>query len=355
MEQTDGGMSTKTDPLWLYITAGVLIVCAIISQVIDMVQPPRIAHLIHWVPLERAADESRRTHKPVFYVFSAAWCGPCKRMESVAFGKPSIANAINANYVPVLVMDQSEERGKNPPVIDKLQKQCSVESFPTIVVVPEKLIDARTKDIYSTGNKLERQLVVNSLSWMHEAETQDEERQYMRWMDSYIDEMRDRVPAHHGYGSPADIERFLFACSVWHRVPPSVGSIKWHHLGEKNDTGKPTLLALVEDCGFESDHMRLNLFENEEAATLISSSFFPVLLEYKRDKHATNPAELVALRKKFGLKSLPGLVVEKGDTVTSVQDGFISRKHSMQFLMRAANIPEKSKASKEQSDEDSDE
>lgn len=92
--------------------------------------PPRI----HWVPLEKAAPVSAASGKPALYDFTAEWCPPCHRLDDEGWSDEDLAGIANQGFVPARVMDRSREEGKNPPLVDELQRRYSVEAFPTLIV-----------------------------------------------------------------------------------------------------------------------------------------------------------------------------------------------------------------------------
>ena len=92
--------------------------------------PPRI----HWVPLEKAAPVSAASGKPALYDFTAEWCPPCHRLDEEGWSDEDLAGIANQGFVPARVMDRSREEGKNPPLVDELQRRYSVEAFPTLIV-----------------------------------------------------------------------------------------------------------------------------------------------------------------------------------------------------------------------------
>lgn len=329
--------STKADPKRLYFVAGALLLLTTVGMILEKLFPPHIPDLVKWRTLSEYKIESERTKKPVLFVFSAEWCGPCHKMEAEAFSDKTIAGYINDRYIPVMVIDQRREKGKNPPEIDDLQKRCDVESFPTLIAVPYNLLESKTKDIYSTGSKAEYDLVLKML-WPSYFEQEEEIAKSFsdRFAEDYLESNHNRIPAMSGYRDRASLERYFWKCRIWHRTPLSRGKIVWQPFEKIGSSAtKPTLIALVENCGYASDKMRLGLFESSDANKLINDNFNPVLLEFKRGKSETNDPRYVELRDKYKIKDLPALVVIVPGKPPAVQDGFTSLSHSTQFLNRA--------------------
>lgn len=90
--------------------------------------------VVRWRPRESAAAAARSEGKPVLYDFTAAWAGPCHRLNTEGWGDSRTASLVNASYLPVRVVDREREDGKNPASIEELQRRYSVTAFPTLVV-----------------------------------------------------------------------------------------------------------------------------------------------------------------------------------------------------------------------------
>lgn len=329
-------VSSKADPQALYFAAAAFVLLTIIGATIEHLFPPPSTDLVKWRALNEYQSEAEKTGKPVLFVFTAEWCGPCKRMEKEAFADKKIADKINNNYIPVMVIDESREKGKNPPNIEKLEKLCDVDSFPTLVVVPANLLDGSTKDIYSTGSKAEYDLVLKMM-WPSFFESAEEIAKSFsdRFEEEYLDNYHERIPALQGYGGKDKLEDYFWKAKMWHRTQLSRGKIAWQPVDKIGSGTKPTLIALVENCGYASDHMRLGLFESEDADELINENFTPVLLDFKRGKLEKNDPKLLEIKAKYKIKELPALVVLTPGKEPAIQDGFTSLEHTLQFLNRA--------------------
>ena len=118
-------------PLWLPVVVAALIVARIISSQYEAKSP---VDLVQWVPVERAERVAAMTHKPIFYEFSAAWCGPCHMMEGEVFRDQRLAAIINQRFVPVRLVDTQREQGSNPPEVARLQSLYGIRGFPTVIV-----------------------------------------------------------------------------------------------------------------------------------------------------------------------------------------------------------------------------
>ncbi|HYV40153.1 MAG TPA: thioredoxin family protein [Thermoanaerobaculia bacterium] len=117
--------------LWLTLAA---ILFVVVTRVLDRDRREEGAGLVTWQPHENAAAAARSVGRPVLYDFTAAWCGPCHRLDAEGWGDPRIASLVNRSYLPARVVDREREDGKNPPAIEELERRYSVNAFPTLVV-----------------------------------------------------------------------------------------------------------------------------------------------------------------------------------------------------------------------------
>ena len=117
--------------LWLVLAA---ILFRVVTAVMDREKKAEGVGLVRWQPQTEAQAVARSAGKPVLYDFTAAWCGPCHRLDTEAWGDPQIASMVNQSYLPARVVDREREDGKNPPAIEELEQRYSVNAFPTLVV-----------------------------------------------------------------------------------------------------------------------------------------------------------------------------------------------------------------------------
>jgi thioredoxin-related protein len=90
--------------------------------------------LVRWHPSEKAAAEAAGAGQPILYDFTAAWCGPCHRLDEEGWNASSIAEIVNGSFVAVRVVDREREDGRNPGPVEDLERRYSVTAFPTLVV-----------------------------------------------------------------------------------------------------------------------------------------------------------------------------------------------------------------------------
>ncbi len=82
---------------------------------------------IRWVS---AASSELGTGKPIFYYFTAAWCGPCRQLSEEVFSDPEMASWIEERLVPVRV--DEEELASGEPA--DLAFRFGIQAYPTLVV-----------------------------------------------------------------------------------------------------------------------------------------------------------------------------------------------------------------------------
>jgi thiol:disulfide interchange protein len=124
--------SQRALPWWLPVIVLALIVARLVSSRFPVKGEK---DLVRWVPAPAAGRMAEVSRKPIFYEFSAEWCGPCHVLENEVFRDAKLAGLINQGFIPVKVIDRRRETGSNPPEVAKLQGQYAVRAFPTIVVV----------------------------------------------------------------------------------------------------------------------------------------------------------------------------------------------------------------------------
>ncbi len=90
--------------------------------------------LVRWHAEKAALSTARQTNRPLLYDFTAAWCAPCRRLDSEGWADARIAAVVNESFIPARVVDRSREDGNNPAWIGELERRYSVAAFPTLIV-----------------------------------------------------------------------------------------------------------------------------------------------------------------------------------------------------------------------------
>ena len=118
-------------PIWLLILALLLIIARVVSLKYPVTADK---DLVRWTPIEVATAAARRSHRPIFYEFSAEWCGPCHLLEREVFMDPELAAKINDRFIAVKVIDRQREDGHNELAVQHLMDRYGINGFPTVVI-----------------------------------------------------------------------------------------------------------------------------------------------------------------------------------------------------------------------------
>jgi thiol-disulfide isomerase/thioredoxin len=136
MLKDDRGLTTVV-PAWLVILAIVALLVRVGASVQEAQHPPKPAVQVAWTtPLSTINDKSA-SDKLILYYFTAAWCGSCKKLEADTFATKDIVDLINANFIPVKVLDRSIEEHVNAPPVQQLEDKYGVSTvklFPRLIV-----------------------------------------------------------------------------------------------------------------------------------------------------------------------------------------------------------------------------
>ncbi|MDW8417545.1 MAG: thioredoxin family protein [Bacteroidia bacterium] len=83
--------------------------------------------------ISTAYAQAKKQKKPLWIMFSATWCGPCKLVEKQIFPDLRFQEAIRRDFIPLRVYASSGD--ENTPGGDSLAKVYAIRAFPTFLYV----------------------------------------------------------------------------------------------------------------------------------------------------------------------------------------------------------------------------
>ena len=138
-------------------------------------------------------------------------------------------------------------------------------------------------------------------------------------------------------------------------APPATGEdsehlssplIHWHVVGEEqvlaDREGKPILYFFTADWCAPCHQLKATLFADAEKASQIAASFVPVVVEDRRVETGKNEPAVDAAIRRYGVRSLPTLVVTLPDgQELSQQNGYAGADRAWRWLQQQAEAAER--------------
>ncbi|MEN3041661.1 MAG: thioredoxin family protein [Bacteroidia bacterium] len=87
----------------------------------------------YYKDISPAFAQAKKQKKPLWIMFSATWCGPCKLIEKQVFPDSRFQEAIRRDFIPLKIYASSGD--ESTPGGDSLAKVYSIRAFPTFLYV----------------------------------------------------------------------------------------------------------------------------------------------------------------------------------------------------------------------------
>ena len=97
-----------------------LIMAALGSPYVSAKESPKA---INWLTFDEAQKKGQDQSQKFFLYFYADWCGYCRKLEQQTFTDKSVADYINANFIPVRI---------NSDRLPKVAARYGVQGFPDL-------------------------------------------------------------------------------------------------------------------------------------------------------------------------------------------------------------------------------
>ena len=250
--------STRELPVIFPIVATIFLVLFLVAYVYETKIKSNTPEYVKWVTFQAALEKSEKNNKPILYDFTAEWCPPCKLMKKEVFSDRETADWINNSFIPVRVLDRSQEEANPDPEIEKLQRKYKIKAFPTLVVT------------YPASSEIEVQ---------------------------------------EGYGGAEKTVKFLHESMFKFLKEGSAFFINWKSLDkviEDESTDKPLLLFFGDQKWGSS---KFDFFQDEELISLVNKEFVPVAIEMPLSKNKFNNPKSKQLIERLKIKRIPTLVL----------------------------------------------